>query len=95
MSGDTYSVAKFLACIIRNEAVYVDGCWYNYTGKYWRKCMSPNVFFAETVVALYQKLATHYTQESHVKWLQTIINNLSNHEPRKPYIHANEGIMEG
>ncbi len=94
LSGDTYSIAKFLSHIVKNEALFVDGNWFTYTGKYWRKCNAPNAFFAETVVALYQNLMTHYAQDSHVKWLQNIVNNLSNHEPRKPFIRELEGILE-
>lgn len=94
LAGDTYSVGKFLARIVKNEALYVEGKWYNYTGKYWRHCTGPNPFFAETGVGLYKTLMNRYTQESQVKWLQSIVSNLSNHDPRKPFIKELEGILD-
>lgn len=93
MAGDTYSVAKFLSRIVKEDAVFVDGSWYTYTGRYWRQC-EPSPFFAEKVVGIYETLMTHYKQEAQRKWLQSIVNDLSNIERRRPFMRELEGILD-
>lgn len=93
LSGRTRDVAKYASYLMRGEYLYQDKQWYRYTGKYWRVSLGPDDLMTGSMVDTYLELRRSYRTEKQQRWINSLIDDLSNVNKRRGFLEDLERLQ--